>query len=135
MPQFLFGHGKIWAWQKTGLGSESGGMEIHGRNTSNLRYTDDTILLAEIMVWNDFCWKWKKISAKAGLHLKTKKTKIITRKEIQIFNVDNVDFKTVKRLFFFLHWFSRHYKGILQPRNLEKAETPWDSNGRIGDDH
>ena len=81
---------------KTGLDSDEGGEKIGGRNINNLRYTDDTILLAESS--NDLkglLMKEKEESAKIGMHLNIKKTNITTTEELDNFNVDNEDIESV----------------------------------------
>lgn len=45
--------------------------------------------------------KVKEESAKAGLHLNSEKTKIITREEIYNFNIDNEDVEIVKDFTYF----------------------------------
>lgn len=45
--------------------------------------------------------KVKEESAKAGLHLNIEKTKIITRKEIYNFNIDNEDIEIIKDFTYF----------------------------------
>ena len=54
------------------------GIKIAGRNINNLRYTDDTILMAESEEeLKSLLMKVKEESEKAGLKLNTQKTKIM----------------------------------------------------------
>ena len=54
------------------------GIKIAGRNTSNLRYANDTTLMAESEEeLKSFLMKVKKESEKAGLKLNIQKTKIM----------------------------------------------------------
>ena len=49
-------------------------IKIAGRNINNLRYADDTTLLAESKEeLKSLCWKWK-VSEKVGLKLNIQKT-------------------------------------------------------------
>ena len=53
------------------------GIKIAGRNTSNLRYTDDTTLIAESEELKSLSMKVKEESEKAGSKLNIQKTKIM----------------------------------------------------------
>ena len=53
------------------------GIKIVGRNISNLRYADDTILMAEIKELKSLLMKVKEESEKVGLNLNIQKTKIM----------------------------------------------------------
>ena len=61
------------------LDEAQAGIKIAGRNINNLRYTDDTTLMAESEEeLKSLLMKVKEESAKAGLKLNIQKTKIIT---------------------------------------------------------
>ena len=53
------------------------GIKIAGRNINNLRYTDDTTLMAESDELKSLLMKVKEESEKAGLKLNIQKTKIM----------------------------------------------------------
>ena len=53
------------------------GIKIAGRNINNLRYVDDTILIAESEELKSLLMKVKEESEKVGLKLSIQKTKII----------------------------------------------------------
>ena len=53
------------------------GIKIAGRNTNNLRYADDTILMAESEELKSLLMKVKEESEKAGLKHNIQKTKIM----------------------------------------------------------
>ena len=53
------------------------GITIAARNINNLRYTDDTTLMAESEELKSLLMKVKEESEKAGLKLNTQKTKIM----------------------------------------------------------
>ena len=61
-----------------GLDEAQAGIKIAGRNINNLRYADDTTLMAEIKEeLKSLMMKVKEESEKVGLKLNTQKTKII----------------------------------------------------------
>ena len=59
-----------------GLEEAQAGIKITGRNINNLRYADDTTLMAESE--EELLMKVKEESEKFGLKLNIQKTKIIT---------------------------------------------------------
>ena len=64
--------------QNSGLDEAQAGIKIAGRNINNLRYTDDTTLMAESQKeLNSLLMKVKEESEKAGLKLNIQKTKIM----------------------------------------------------------
>ena len=60
-----------------GLDEAQVGIKIAGRNMNNLRYADDTILMAESEELKSLLMKVKEESEKAGLKLNIQKTKIM----------------------------------------------------------
>ena len=58
------------------------GIKIAGRNINNLRYADDTILMAESEELKSLLMKVKEKSEKVGLKLKIQKTKILASSPI-----------------------------------------------------
>ena len=60
-----------------GLDKTQNGIKIAGRNINNLRYADDTTLMAENEELKSFLMKVKEESKKVGLKLNTQKTKIM----------------------------------------------------------
>ena len=63
--------------QNARLDEAQAGIKISGRNINNLRYPDDTILMAESEELKSLLMKVKEESEKAGLKLNIQKTKII----------------------------------------------------------
>ena len=64
--------------RNTGLDETQAGIKIAGRNINNLRYTDDTILMAESKEeLKSLLMKVKEESEKVGLKLNIQKTKIM----------------------------------------------------------
>ena len=77
------------------------GIKIGGRNINNLRYADDTTLLAENV--NDLKYLLTKVnleSAAAGLRLNMKKTFVMTNGPIEEFNIDNEQVEIVNDFIF-----------------------------------
>ena len=62
---------------KAGLDEAQAGIKVARRNISNLRYTDDTILMAESEELKCLLMIVKEESEKAGLKLNIQKTKIM----------------------------------------------------------
>ena len=61
-----------------GLGEAQAGIKISGKNINNLRYADDTILMAERKEeLKSLLMKVKEKSEKVGLKLNIQKTKIM----------------------------------------------------------
>ena len=64
--------------QNAGLEEAQAGIKIAGRNINNLRYADDTTLIAESEELKNLLMKVKKESEKVGLKLNIQKTKIMS---------------------------------------------------------
>ena len=63
--------------QNARLDEAQAGMKIAGRNISNLRYADDTTLMAESEELKSLLMKVKEESEKVGIKLNIQKTKIM----------------------------------------------------------
>ena len=63
--------------RNAGLEEEPAGIKIAGRNANNLRYVDDTTLMAESEELKSLLMKVKEGSQKGGLKLNIQKTKIM----------------------------------------------------------
>ena len=73
-------HNKLeeYIMQNLGLDEAQAGIKISGRNINNLRYADDTSLMAESKEeLKSFLMKVKEKSEKAGLKLNIQKVKIM----------------------------------------------------------
>ena len=64
------------------------GIKIAGRNINNLRYADDTTLMAEIKELKILLIKVKEESQKAGLKLNIQKTKIMASSSVTSWQID-----------------------------------------------
>ena len=77
-----------------------GGIKIAGRNINNLRYSDDTTLMAESEEeLKTLLMKVKEESEKAGLKLNIQKTKIMTSSPITSWQIDGETVES-ERLYF-----------------------------------
>ena len=74
--------------QNAGLDDSQAGMKIAGRNINNLRYADDTTLMAESEEEIKNLLRVKEESEKAGLRLNIKKTKIAESSPITSWQVE-----------------------------------------------
>ena len=75
--------------QNGGLGEAQAGIKIDGRNINNLRYVDDTTLMAENEEeLKNLLMKVKEESEKAGLKLNIQKTKIVASGPITSWQID-----------------------------------------------
>ena len=68
--------------RNSGLEKEQAGIKIAGRNINNVRYADDTILIAESEELKSLLMKVKEKSEKVGLKLNIQKTKIMASSPI-----------------------------------------------------
>ena len=79
------------------------GIKIAGRNINNLRYADDTTLMAESKEeLKSFLMKVKEESKKVGSKLNIQKTKIMASGPITSWEIDGEKLETVPDFFFFL---------------------------------
>ena len=82
--------------RNTGLDEEQAGIKIAGRNINNLRYADDTTLMAESKEeLKSLLRKVKEVSEKAGLKLNIPKTKIMASGPITPWQIDGEIMETV----------------------------------------
>ena len=83
-----------------GLNEAQTGIKIAGRNINNLRYADDTTLMAESKEeLNSLLTKVKEESEKVGLKFNIQKTKIMASGPITSWEIDKKTVETV-RLYF-----------------------------------
>ena len=82
--------------RNTGLDEAKAGIKIARRNINNLRYADDTTLMAEIEEeLKSLLMKVKEESEKAGLKLNIQKTKIMASGPITSSQIDGKTVETV----------------------------------------
>ena len=84
-----------------GLDEAQAGIKIAGRNINNLRYTDDTTLMAESKEeLKGLLMKVKEESEKAGLKLSIQKTKIMASSPIPLWQIDREKMEAVMEFIF-----------------------------------
>ena len=74
--------------RNAGLEEAQAGIKISGRNISNLRYADDTALVAEREELKSLLMKVKEESDNNGLKLNIQKTKIMASSPITSWQID-----------------------------------------------
>ena len=83
--------------RNAGLDEAQAAIKIAGRNINNLRYADDTTLMAESEEeLKSFLMKVKEESEKAGLKLNIQKTKIMASGPITSWEIDGETMETVR---------------------------------------
>jgi len=86
--------------RNAGLEEAQAGIKIAGRNINNLRYADDTTLMAETEEeLKSLSMKVKEESEKVGLKLNIQKTKIMASGPITSWQIDGETVKTVADFF------------------------------------
>ena len=89
--------------QNARLDETQAGIKIAGRNINNLRYADDTTLMAESEEeLKSLLMKVKEESEKVGLKLNIQKTKIMASSPITSWQIDGETRETVTDIFLFL---------------------------------
>ena len=83
-----------------GLDEAQAGIKIVRRNINNLRYTDDTTLMAESEELKSLLMKVKEESEKLGLKLNIQKTKIMASGLITSWQIDGETVETVADFIF-----------------------------------
>ena len=87
--------------QNAGLEEAQAGIKIVGRNINNLRYTDDTTLMAESEEeLKSLLMKVKEERGKVGLTLSIQKMKIMASSPITSWQIDGKTMETVTHFIF-----------------------------------
>ena len=106
--------------RNTGLDESQAGIKIARKNINNIRYADDTTLMAESkeelkrLLMNEV----KEESEKVGLKLNIQKTKIMASGPITAWQIDGNTADTVDRLFF---WASKSLQMVTAAMKLKDA--------------
>ena len=85
--------------RNAGLDEAQAGIKIAGKNINNLRYADDTTLMAESEEIKSLLMKVKEESEKVGLKLNIQKTKILQSVPITSWQIDGETIETVRDYF------------------------------------
>ena len=95
------------------------GIKIAGRNVNNLRYADDTTLMAESEEeLKSLLMKVKEESEKVGLKLNIQKTKIIASGPITLWEIDGDIVETVSN---FIFWAPKSLHMVIAAMKLKDA--------------
>ena len=104
MSPCLFNFYAEYIMRNAGLEEAQAGIKIAGRNINNLRYADDTTLMAESKELKSLLLKVEKESEKVGLKLNVQKTKIMASGPITSWQIDG---ETVETVADFIFWGSK----------------------------
>ena len=103
--------------QNAGLDEAQAGIKIPGRNINNLRFADDTTLVAESKELKSFLMKVKEESEKAGLKLNIQKTKIMASGPITSWQTDGETMETV--IDFLFSWATKSLQMVTAAMKLK----------------
>ena len=105
--------------QNIGLDEAQGVMKIAGRNINNLRYADDTTLIAESEEdLKSLLMRVKEQSEKVGLKLNIQKTKIMASGPITSWEIDG---ETVETVSDFIFWAPKSLQMVTAAMKLKDA--------------
>ena len=97
---YLFNLYAEYIMQNARLDEAQAGINTAGRNINNLRYADDTTLIAEREELKSFLMKMKEESEKAGFKFNIQKTKIMASCPITSWQIDGETMETVTDFIF-----------------------------------
>ena len=95
LSPYLFNFYAEYIMRNAGLGEAPARIKIPGRNINNLRYADDTTLMAESEELKSLLMKVKEESEKVGLKLNIQKTKIMASGPITSWQIDGETVETM----------------------------------------
>ena len=105
--------------RNAGLEEAQAGIKIAGRNISNLRYADDTTLMAESEEeLKSLLMKVKEESKKVGLKFNIQKTKIMASGPITSWQIDG---ETVETVSDFIFWAPKSLQMVTAAMKLKDA--------------
>ena len=96
MSPCLFNLHTEYIIRNAGLEETQAGIKIAGRNINNLRYSDDTTLMAESEELKRLLMKAKEESEKVGSKLNIQKTKFMASGPITSWQIDGETVETVR---------------------------------------
>ena len=82
--------------RNAGLDEAQAGIKVAGRNINNLRYADDSTLMAESEELKSLLMKVKEVSEKVGLKFNIQKTKVMVFDPITSWQIDGETMETVE---------------------------------------
>ena len=111
----IYLYAEYFMWN-AGLCEAQGGIKIAGRNINNLRYADDTTLMAESKELKNLLMKVKEESEKADLKLNIQKIKIMASSPITSWQIDGETMETVPDYFF---WAPKSLQSVIAAMKLK----------------
>ena len=118
MSPCLFNLYSEYIKRNAGLDEAQAGIKIAGRNSNNLKYADDTTLMAESEELKSLLMKVKEESEKVGLTLNIQKTKIMASGLITSWEIDG---KTVETVTDFIFWAPKSLKMVTAAMKLKNT--------------
>ena len=107
--------------RNTGLEEAQAGIKIAGRNINNLRYADDTTLMAESEEGlKSLLMKVKEVSEKVGLKLNIQKTKIMASGPTTSWEIDGETMETVSD---FIFWAPKSLQMVIAAMKLKDINS------------
>ena len=117
-PCLFYLHAEYIMWN-AGLDEAQAGIKIAGRNINNLRYADDTTLVAEREEeLKSLLMNVKEESEKVGLKLNIQKTKIMASGPITSWQIDGETMETWETLF---SWAPKSLQMVIAAMKLKDA--------------
>ena len=110
-------YAKCITWN-AGLEEAQAGIKLAGRNVNNLRYADDTTLMAESEELKSLLMKVKEESDKVGLNLNIQKTKMMAPGPITSWEIDGETMETVSD---FIFWAPKSLQMVIAAMKLKDA--------------
>ena len=104
--------------KNAGLDEGQAGIKTAGRNINNLRYADDTILMAESEELKSLLMKAKEECEKVGLKLNFQNTKIMASGPITSWKIDG---ETVETVSDFIFWAPKSLQMVTAAMKLKDA--------------
>ena len=104
--------------RNAGLDEPQAGIKISGRIINNLRYSDDTILMAESKELKSLLMKVKEENEKVGLKLNIQKAKIMKSGPITSWQIDGETRETVRG---FIFWAPKSLQMVSAAMKLKDA--------------
>ena len=117
--------------RNAGLEEAQAGIKIAGRNINNLRYADDTTLMAESVELKSLLMKVKEESENVGLKLNIQKTKIMASDPISLWQIDGETVETVSDFIFGGSKITADGDGSHEIKTLAPWKESYDQPGHI----
>ena len=118
---YLFNLYAEYIMTNAGLDEAQAGIKTAGRSINNLRYLDDTTLMAEIEELKSLLTKVKEEGEKVGLKLNIQKTKIMASSPITSSQIDGETMETVADFIYFFFWTPKSRQMVIAAMKLKNA--------------